>query len=78
MVLSTRVGQTAEDGESGRGSPFARAFASVLPTPGLRIEDAYSRIREQVRRETSGGQIPDSIRSDLPEGGVVLVGSNVK
>ena len=78
VVLSTRVGQTAEDGAGGQGSPFARAFASVLPTPGLRIEDAYSRIREQVRKETSGGQVPDSVRSDLPEGGVVLVGSNVK
>jgi hypothetical protein len=77
-VLSTRVGQTAEDGASGQGSPFARAFASVLPTPGLRIEDAYYRIREQVRMETSGGQVPDSIRSDLPEGGVVLVRGNVK
>lgn len=78
VVLSTRVGQTAEDGESGQGSPFARAFASVLPTPGLRIEDAYYRMREQVRRETSGAQVPDSIRSDLPEGGVVLVGGNVQ
>ncbi len=78
VVLSTRVGQTAEDGAGGQGSPFARAFASVLPTPGLRIEDAYSRMREQVRRETSGVQVPESIRSDLPEGGVVLVGSNVK
>ena len=78
VVLSTRVGQTAEDGAGGQGSPFARAFASVLPTPGLRIEDAYSRMREQVRKETSGGQVPDSVRSDLPEGGVVLVGSNVK
>ena len=78
VVLSTRVGQTADDGAGGQGSPFARAFASVLPTPGLRIEDAYSRMREQVRKETSGGQVPDSVRSDLPEGGVVLVGSNVK
>jgi hypothetical protein len=78
VVLSTRVGQTAEDGAGGQGSPFARAFASVLPTPGLRIEDAYYRMREQVRRETSGVQVPDSIRSDLPEGGVVLVENTTK
>jgi hypothetical protein len=75
VVLSTRVGKTAEDGESGKGSPFARAFASVLPTPGLRIEDAYARIREKVRAETLGAQVPDVIRSDLPEGGVVLMGA---
>ena len=73
VVLSTRQGKTAEDGPGGQGSPFARAFASVLPTPGLRIEDAYARIREKVRTDTHGEQVPDTIRSDLPEGGVVLM-----
>jgi tetratricopeptide (TPR) repeat protein len=73
VVLSTRQGKTAEDGLDGQGSPFARAFATVLPTPGLRIEDAYYRIREKVRGDTHGEQVPDVIRSDLPEGGVVLM-----
>jgi uncharacterized caspase-like protein len=73
VVLSTRQGRTAEDGLDGQGSPFARAFATVLPTPGLRIEDAYYRIREKVRGDTHGEQVPDVIRSDLPEGGVVLM-----
>jgi hypothetical protein len=68
----------SKDGVGGQGSPFARALAFVLPTPGLRIEDAYSRMRERVRGETSGAQAPESVRSDLPEGGVVLVQSNVK
>jgi len=72
VVVSTRQGKTAADGADGQGSPFARAFASVVPTPGLRIEDAAARIREKVRAETSGEQVPDVIRSDLPEGGVVL------
>jgi tetratricopeptide (TPR) repeat protein len=72
VVISTRSGRTASDGVGGQGSPFARAFAAVLPTPRLRIEDAYARIRERVRAETSGEQVPDVIRSDLPEGGVVL------
>ncbi len=45
VVLSTRVGKTAEDGEAGMGSPFARAFAAIMPTPGLRVEDAYYLIR---------------------------------
>jgi hypothetical protein len=78
VVLSTREGKTAEDGGGTQGSPFARAFASVLPTPGLRIEDAYSRMREQVKSETSGTQVPDNVRSDLPEGGVVLVENTIK
>jgi formylglycine-generating enzyme required for sulfatase activity len=73
VVLSTREGKTAEDGEAGQGSPFARAFATVAPTPGLRIEDVYALIREKVRGETSGEQVPDVIRSDLPLGGVMLV-----
>jgi tetratricopeptide (TPR) repeat protein len=72
VVISTRSGRTAADGVGGQGSPFARAFAAILPTPRLRIEDAYARIREKVRAETSGEQVPDVIRSDLPEGGVVL------
>ncbi len=73
VVLSTRQGKTAQDGEAGKGSPFARAFASTLPTPGLRIEDAYARIRDKVSLETSNEQVPDAVRSDLPEGGVVLM-----
>ena len=72
VVISTRQGKTAEDGVAGQGSPFARAVAEVLPTPKLRIEDAYARIRDKVRAETSGEQVPDEIRSDLPEGGLVL------
>src|SRR5579871_129974 len=73
VVLSTRQGKTAEDGEAGQGSPFARAVASTLPTAGLRIEDAAARIRKKVRAETSDAQDPDVVRSDLPEGGVVLM-----
>jgi Tol biopolymer transport system component len=78
VVLSTRVGKIAEEGESGKGSPFARAFADALTSPGLRIEDTYALIREKVRAETSGEQVPDVIRSDLPLGGVVLVGATAQ
>ena len=74
VVLSTRQGKTAEDGQAGQGSPFARAVAATLPTAGLRIEDAAARIRKRVREETSDAQDPDVVRSDLPEGGVVLMG----
>jgi formylglycine-generating enzyme required for sulfatase activity len=73
VVLSTREGSTAEDGDTGQGSPFARAFAAVAPTPGLRIEDVYALIREKVRAETHGAQVPDVVRSDLPVGSVTLV-----
>jgi hypothetical protein len=72
VVLSTREGKTASDGVEGQGSPFARAVATVLPTPRMRIEDDYYRIREKVRADTSGQQVPDVIRSDLPDGGLAL------
>jgi tetratricopeptide (TPR) repeat protein len=72
VVISTRQGKTADDGEAGQGSPFARAVAKVLPTPNLRVEDAYYLIRDEVSAETSGAQVPDLIRSDLPKGGLVL------
>ena len=72
VVLSTREGKTASDGAEGQGSPFARAVATVLPMPGIRIEDAYYRIRDKVRAETSGQQVPDVLRSDLPDGGLAL------
>jgi Tfp pilus assembly protein PilF len=76
VVVSTREGKTAADGVEGQGSPFARAVAAVLPTPRMRIEDEYYRIREKVRADTSGEQVPDVIRSDLPEGGLVLSGGD--
>ncbi len=72
VVFSTREGKTASDGVEGQGSPFARAVAMVLPTPRMRIEDDYFRIREKVRADTSGQQVPDIIRNDLPEGGLAL------
>jgi tetratricopeptide (TPR) repeat protein len=72
VVISTRQGKMADDGVAGQGSPFARAVAKILPTPDLRIEDAYYLIRDEVNAETSGAEVPDLIRSDLPKGGLVL------
>jgi uncharacterized caspase-like protein len=72
VVVSTLPGGTVSEGPGGQGSPFARAFAEVLPTPRLRIGDTYARIREGVSKETTGKQVPDLIRSDLPTGGLVL------
>ena len=73
VVFSTRAGNTAGDGETGEGSPFARAFAAVAPTPGMRIEDVAATVRDKVSAETGKAQVPDVVRSDLPVGGVTLV-----
>jgi hypothetical protein len=49
-VISTRSGKTVADGVAGQGSPFACAFASILPTPRLRIALGGSRCRGQLSR----------------------------
>jgi uncharacterized caspase-like protein len=71
--LSTRLGDVAADGDAGKGSPFARAFAGKIGVPGLRIDDAFAGIREAVRLETGDKQAPDVVQNDLPQGALVLV-----
>jgi formylglycine-generating enzyme required for sulfatase activity len=71
--LSTRLGDVAADGDAGKGSPFARAFAGKIGVPGLRIDDAFADIREAVRSETGNKQAPDIVQNDLPRGALVLV-----
>ena len=70
--LSTRLGDTAQDGTPGQGSPFARAFAANIGKKGLRIDDAFRRVRDAVSIETGGQQAPDIVEDDLPEGSVTL------
>jgi TPR repeat protein len=71
--LSTRLGSTARDGDAGKGSPFARAFAAHVVTKGMRIDDMFRQVRDAVRMETAGAQLPEAVRDDLPDGAVTLV-----
>jgi len=73
--LSTRLGDTADDGVAGKGSPFARAFSANIQTPGIRIDDAFRRLRDVVGSETGDKQLPDIVQDDLPDGAVTLVGA---
>jgi hypothetical protein len=75
--LSTRLGDTAQDGEAGKGSPFARAFAANIRTKGMRIDDAFRRLREEVKAATQGKQLPDVVQDDLPDGAIILSPANV-
>jgi len=70
--LSTRLGDTAADGEPGAGSPFARAFAAHIAGPGLRVDDAFTEVRKAVIAETGGDQRPEIVQDDL-DAPVVLV-----
>ena len=66
--LSTQLGRTASDGKAGEGTPFARAFADSIVQPGLRIDDAFTRVRREVSKETDGLQVPQvaAIQLDDP------------
>ena len=57
LSYSTGPGQVALDGLEGN-SPFTRALAANIPTPGLAVEQLFKRVRNQVIDETSGVQIP--------------------
>lgn len=57
--LSTRPGTIADDGEPGKGSPFARAFARHIVEPATRGDDAFTAIRQDVEKETERRQRPD-------------------
>ena len=72
--LSTKLGSTAQDGVAGKGSPFARAFATSIQKKDLRIDDAFREMRDMVNAETNGGQLPDVVQDDLPKGALILVG----
>ena len=71
--LSTRLGTVARDGVAGMGSPFARAFAANIQTKGVRIDDAFRLLRDAVKSETHGDQLPDIVQDDLPNGAITLV-----
>ena len=71
--LSTRLGSVARDGDPGMGSPFARAFAANIQTKGTRIDDEFRMLRDAVKSETQGDQLPDIVQDDLPNGAITLV-----
>jgi dipeptidyl aminopeptidase/acylaminoacyl peptidase len=73
--MSTHLGKTSIDGVGGIGSPFAQAFVKQMTTPGLRIDDAFRALREEVFRKTDGKQEPEILQDDLKQGALVLVRS---
>jgi len=57
VAYAQRAGATAEDGE-GANSPYTTALLKHLPTPGLDIELALRRVRDDVLRATRNKQEP--------------------
>lgn len=57
VAFSTAPGSTAEDGE-GDNSPYTTALIDTVFRPGIKIEDAFKKVRQQVRALTENEQTP--------------------
>ena len=57
IASSTGSGKTAFDGDDGH-SPYTRALAEAITTPGEKLEDVFKSVRRQVRLSTREQQIP--------------------
>lgn len=57
LAYSTAPGEIAVDGD-GANSPFTKALAERIPTPGLPIEALFREVRVDVVDETGGNQTP--------------------
>ena len=57
IASSTGSGKTAFDGDDGH-SPYTRALAEAITTPGEKLEDVFKSVRRQVRLATREQQIP--------------------
>jgi TPR repeat protein len=57
IAYAQKAGATADDG-SGSNSPYTTALLKYLPTPGLDVELALRRVRDEVLKTTSNRQEP--------------------
>lgn len=57
LSYSTAPGAVALDGLDGN-SPFTKALASKIPTPGVQIEQLFKQVRVDVLKQTQGQQTP--------------------
>lgn len=57
LAYSTAPGEIAVDG-GGENSPFTKALANRIPTPGVPIEALFKDVRVEVLAETAGLQTP--------------------
>jgi uncharacterized caspase-like protein len=57
IASATGSGKTAFDGDDGH-SPYTRALAEAITSPGEKLEDVFKTVRRQVRLATGDLQIP--------------------
>jgi uncharacterized caspase-like protein len=76
IVYSTAPGQTARDGD-GRNGLFTKYLLQFMSSPGLDIELMIRKVRDRVREDTNGAQVPWS-NSSLSSAGFVLALATAK
>ncbi len=57
VAYATAPGKVAHDGD-GQNSPYTAAIVKNLEVPGLKLEDVFKRVRQDVALQTNGDQIP--------------------
>ena len=57
IAYATAPGSVALDG-AGANSVYTGALVDALRTPGLRVEEVFKRVRQNVRVKTQGKQVP--------------------
>ena len=57
IAYSTAPGKVAADGK-GRNSPYTRALARAIKTPGAKVEDVFKKVRIAVMDRTNDAQVP--------------------
>jgi uncharacterized caspase-like protein len=55
--FATQPDNVAQDGSDGH-SPYTKALAEIIPTPGLDIFQTFNRVGLKVKRVTGGAQQP--------------------
>jgi hypothetical protein len=63
VVFATAPGMTASDGVAARNSVFAKNFAAIVDTPGVRVEDMVKQLRVAVLNDTKNEQEPSEVSS---------------
>jgi uncharacterized caspase-like protein len=57
ISFATQPGNVAQDGSDGH-SPYTRALAEIIKSPGLDIFQTFNRVGLEVKRATGGSQQP--------------------
>jgi formylglycine-generating enzyme required for sulfatase activity len=58
IAFAAAPGQVASDNPTGRNGLFTKHLKEAIQQPGLSIDEVFSRVREQVFRESGTGQRP--------------------